>query len=409
MSMIFPYVELSVVLLLSFMMVFQFFFVENLLSFGLFFDWLSWSMLLLTLFLGSFLNITFGKNIKKLVLNMISSVVIIFFFLTDSAFLFFLFFELSLLPLFLFVVFWGKQAERLKAAYFLFMFTVVSSAPLFMFVIFFYLHDSLSLFLLKEVKSFLGWVSIFAFLVKIPLFFFHSWLPKAHVEAPLEGSMILAGIMLKVGVYGFLRFFLFLEKSAFFQNLIFSIAFSGACMSCLVAMSSDDMKMSVAFSSVSHMNFMFASLLSMKFVAFGASIVVMLCHGLSSPLLFFGVTKLYNMTHSRSLLVSKGVCSKSPFMALLMFLAWSANISPPPFFSFIGELMMIFSLVSFLAWSIVLVLIFFFVNSFFSLVIYGVTTHSSKKLVFKHSSYDFLFSLFSLLVLVLLLFFFFSV
>nr|UTN43167.1 NADH dehydrogenase subunit 4 [Pessoaiella absita] len=407
---IFFSLEGKFVFFVSGMMLLSALYSENLLSFGFFMDFQSYLMCLLTLLISSILSLTFKEELKMHI-NYIMCFLIVTFFFTDSVTIFFVCFELSLIPLLVLVICWGQQAERLKAGRFMMMYTIIFSSPFLLFLIF---SSKGSIFLLgfsKPLDMSLFVFSLFAFLVKIPVFFFHSWLPKAHVEAPLEGSMLLAGLMLKVGVYGFIRIFYFVSLSGIVIELMFSISFVGAMISGLMSLSSDDMKMSVALSSVSHMNFVFSALLTLKSSALGAVLIVLLAHGLSSPMLFYLVTKIYLSSHSRSLLISKGVLSKIPFYSFMSFLLWSMNLAVPPFFPFLGEVLSIVAILSFFIWGVSVVILFFIINSFFSMLNYGIVSHSSFKLLSKIHMSDFYFYMCSFVSLTILfmLFFFYEV
>nr|YP_010133506.1 NADH dehydrogenase subunit 4 [Campanulotes compar]AYD72939.1 NADH dehydrogenase subunit 4 [Campanulotes compar] len=356
-------------------------------------DDLSFSMVFLTLILMMivFMSVESGKK-KHFFLSLSMSIVVMYF-LVKNIFSFFILFEFSLLPIFFLISFWGIQPERLMAVKFMMVYTLVASSPLLFFFIFLSSKGSNLMYLNENFFDssskwgYLVFLSLLAFWVKIPLFFFHSWLPKAHVEASLEGSMILAGVMLKVGMYGMIRVLSFFSYSMLKQviALFFCIGLIGSLVSVMVAISSDDMKMSVAFSSISHMNFCVASLASMKISSIESWIMVMISHGLSSPMMFFLVTKIYKCSGSRSMLISKGLVSKFPFFQFISFIIWGMNVSVPPSLSFLGEVSMIFSIYSTYSWSMMVVLFYFVFSSFFSMFNYGIQSHSSVGMPWKKS------------------------
>nr|AAX53879.1 NADH dehydrogenase subunit 4 [Campanulotes compar] len=360
---------------------------------GMLLDDLSFSMVFLTLILMMivFMSVESGKK-KHFFLSLSMSIVVMYF-LVKNIFSFFILFEFSLLPIFFLISFWGIQPERLMAVKFMMVYTLVASSPLLFFFIFLSSKGSNLMYLNENFFDssskwgYLVFLSLLAFWVKIPLFFFHSWLPKAHVEASLEGSMILAGVMLKVGMYGMIRVLSFFSYSMLKQviALFFCIGLIGSLVSVMVAISSDDMKMSVAFSSISHMNFCVASLASMKISSIESWIMVMISHGLSSPMMFFLVTKIYKCSGSRKMLISKGLVSKFPFFQFISFIIWGMNVSVPPSLSFLGEVSMIFSIYSTYSWSMMVVLFYFVFSSFFSMFNYGIQSHSSVGMPWKKS------------------------
>nr|UTN43146.1 NADH dehydrogenase subunit 4 [Strongylocotes lipogonus] len=365
-------------------------------SFGFRVDHLSFVMVFLSIILGIMTILPSSKDslnakglhMKSLV--MFTVAVVLVFFTSDSLYVFFVSFELSIIPLMIIILSWGKQPERIGASKLMFSYTMVSSSFLLLLVAV-VLDSGSSImsfhsteFNLSGIESPLLVFSLLTFFVKIPVFMFHSWLPKAHVEAPLEGSMLLAGLMLKVGLYGLIRFSEMSEWGKEMSLFIVVLGLWGALLTSVLSISSDDMKMSVAYSSVSHMNIAVSAFVLMKDLSLSSSLVIMFTHGLSSPLLFYLVTQIYDMCNSRSILVSKGVLSKLPFLSLVSFILWMVNISPPPFLSFFGELSSFAVLINLWFFTSFALIGYLFVSSFFNMVNYGILSHSSQKLNFKN-------------------------
>nr|UTT72627.1 NADH dehydrogenase subunit 4 [Megaginus tataupensis] len=388
----------------------------DMMSWGFNMDQLSVLLTFLSLMVSSIILMLCSKNKmnKMPVIILLMSIIISLFFLTDSLMWFFILFEVSLIPLMLMMMLWGKQAERISAVQYILLYTFVGSSPLLFSLIYLIKESgmtsmSTSVFLMIEESSLYFSLMLTSFLVKIPVYFFHSWLPKAHVEAPLEGSMILAGLMLKLGMYGLIRVLSIVQINDQMISLIFSISVVGSLISTLIALSVDDMKMSVAFSSISHMNVIVASVLSMKVSGLYSSMIIMFSHGLSSPILFFIVTKIYNISNSRSALISKGSMSSFPLFTLIALVSWVINLSTPPFFSFTGEVLSFLSTISYFPVLIFWITIYMGLSSFFCVVNYGVHCHSSKKLHMKTNLIDFPFILcFSLVLFFMLILFFFQ-
>jgi len=191
------------------------------------------------------------------------------------------------------------------------------------------------------------WFSFFAsFSVKIPILPFHIWLPEAHVEAPTTGSVLLAGILLKLGIYGFLRFSLplFPFASLYFLPLVYSIAILGILYSSLVTLRQIDLKKIVAYASIGHMNFVLLGLFSFSLEGLIGSMYIMLSHGFISSALFSTIGMLYDRHHSRILFYYRGLAHVMPLFAFFFFFFNLANSSFPGTSSFLGEFLILLPL-----------------------------------------------------------------
>nr|AOY40002.1 NADH dehydrogenase subunit 4 [Hypothenemus sp. BMNH 1040235] len=302
-------------------------------------------------------------------------------FLTFSSlnlFIFYLFFEISLIPTFILIIGWGNQPERLLAGVYLLFYTLLASLP--MLAGLFYLKglmNTLDFYFLADKGSFFLYLCInLVFFVKIPMFIVHLWLPKAHVEAPISGSMILAGIMLKLGGYGLLRFMkMFLSlgtKLNFFFILIFMV---GAVVISLVCVRQSDLKMLIAYSSVAHMGVAAAGILTLNLWGAWGGLLMMLAHGLSSSGLFCLANISYERTHSRSFFLNKGLMQIMPSLSLWWFLLCSSNMAAPPSLNLMSEIILMVSV--FLYSKIFLIVLFFlaFYGAVYSLFLYSFTQH----------------------------------
>jgi NADH-quinone oxidoreductase subunit M len=267
--------------------------------------------------------------------------------------LFYLFFEASLVPMFFLIGIWGGK-ERIYAATKFFIYTAVGSLLMLAAIIaLYYLAGSFDyVTVLNALKAgttklvpgsqsealiFLAFA--LAFCIKVPLFPFHTWLPDAHTEAPTAGSVILAGVMLKMGTYGLLRFnlALFPTASRYFAPLIITLAVIGIIYGALVAMVQPDVKRLVAYSSVSHMGFVVLGIFSFTEMGMQGALYQMLSHGVSTGALFLFVGMIYERRHTRQISDFGGLATSMPWFSALFVIASLSSIGLPLLNGFVGE------------------------------------------------------------------------
>nr|QNS38363.1 NADH dehydrogenase subunit 4 [Tricholaema leucomelas] len=270
--------------------------------------------------------------------------------------LFYISFEATLIPTLILITRWGNQPERLSAGIYFLLYTLVSSLPLLTAIL--YLHTqtgTLYLPTLSLTPPFMPTTSwsplllnlalLLAFMVKAPLYGFHLWLPKAHVEAPIAGSMLLAGLLLKLGGYGIMRATLMtgpIPDPILYPFL--SLALWGALMTSSICIRQTDLKSLIAYSSVSHMGLVIAASMIQTQWSFSGAMILMISHGLTSSMLFCLANTNYERTHSRILLLTRGLQPLLPLMASWWLLANLTNMALPPSTNLMAELTIMTSL-----------------------------------------------------------------
>ncbi len=265
-----------------------------------------------------------------------------------DTFLFYVFFESVLIPMFLIIGIWGGP-RRIYASFKFFLFTLLGSVLMLLAIIALYLKtgttDMTVLLtprgptLAKDLQVWLWLGFLASFAVKIPMWPVHTWLPDAHVEAPTAGSIILAGVLLKVGDYGFMRFSLPMlpDASAAFVPMVWVLSLIAIVYASLVALVQDDMKKMIAYSSVAHMGFGTLGLFSFNTLGLQGAMFQMVAHGITSAALFFCVGVLYDRTHSRAIATYGGAANVMPKFAVFFLLMALAAIGVPGTAGFVGE------------------------------------------------------------------------
>jgi NADH-quinone oxidoreductase subunit M len=342
-------------------------FVENIpwipqwgINYGLGVDGISlWLILLTTLltpvvFLSSWNAI--HKHPKAYVISfLVMEAAMIGVFAATDLLLFYIFFELTLLPMYLVIGVWGG-ANRIYAAIKFFLFTIAGSLLMLLgiiYLVFRHMHETgVATFTITDLygtqltsyaQTLLFFAFALAFAIKVPLFPLHTWLPDAHVEAPTGGSIILAGVMLKMGTYGFLRFVLpfFPQATARWSNLLIVLSVIGIIYGALVAWVQPDMKKLVAYSSVSHLGFCVLGIFALNQTSIEGSILQMVNHGLSTGALFLLVGVIYERRHTRLLADYGGLAETMPLYATLFIIAMLSSVGLPGLNGFIGEFLIL--------------------------------------------------------------------
>jgi len=264
--------------------------------------------------------------------------------------IFYISFEAILIPMYLMIGMWGSRERKVRAVYLFFFYTLVGSLLMLVGLLYIYsqtgtlnLEYLLTYNFTFEEQCWL-WLAFFvSFASKVPMFPFHVWLPEAHVEAPTVGSVLLAGILLKLGVYGFVRFSLtlFPEASLFFSPLVYLLSVTGVIYASLCAIRQTDLKRIIAYSSVAHMNLVTLGIFSFNIIGLEGSILQSISHGFVSGAMFFLVGMLYDRYHSRFLYYYGGLVHMMPVYSALFLIFTMANIALPGTSSFVGEFLLL--------------------------------------------------------------------
>jgi NADH-quinone oxidoreductase subunit M len=313
-------------------------------------DGFSLPLIILTTFLMPFCILASWESIENrlkeyFVAFLVLEAMVIGVFAALDLFLFYVFFEAGLIPMFLIIGIWGGK-RRIYAAFKFFLYTLLGSLLMLVAMIAMFWDagttDIVRLLAHKFSPSLQFWLflAFFAsFAVKMPMWPVHTWLPDAHVEAPTAGSVILAGVLLKLGGYGFIRFSLpmFPDASAYFAPLIYSLSVIAIIYTSLVALMQDDMKKLIAYSSVAHMGFVTMGLFTMTPQGIQGAMFVMISHGLVSGALFLCVGVIYDRMHTRDIAAYGGLVERMPMYAVAFLVFTMANVGLPGTSAFVGE------------------------------------------------------------------------
>ena len=288
---------------------------------------------------------------------------------------FYIFFERAVLPVFLLILGWGYQPERLRASLYILFYTLVTSLPLLVMIIIITRlysanYDMLSFLKGSYTSPLILIILMAAFLVKFPVYGVHFWLPKAHVEAPVAGSMILAGIMLKLGGYGLLLVYPLISLGLA-TAAVRRLRLIGGSIIAVLILRVTDIKVIIAYSSVVHMAIIIAVMIGLRTIGVIGGILIILAHGLTSSGIFRGVNIMYERSHTRRILMNKGLLRSNASFTIYWFLLIVINFSGPFTLNLLREIMIIQSLIniSYFYWSIVLILCFF--SAAYNLVLYA--------------------------------------
>nr|QEX96210.1 NADH dehydrogenase subunit 4 [Sphaeroma terebrans] len=319
----------------------------------------------------------FSKTMTFLLLTLIVTLSV-----NDSLY-FYILFEISLIPTFILILGWGYQPERLQAGLYMLLYTVLASLPLLILLLLwgYWSANSKFMFLshmnLNRSMSILWFItSMTAFSVKLPMFILHLWLPKAHTEAPVAGSMILAGILLKLGGYGFIRLTPKLSNLLPLWGSFWIVwAMLGGVLVSILCLTQTDIKLLIALSSVAHMAMVVSGILTLSLWGVNGAMLIMIGHGFCSSGLFFAANASYERSHSRNLKIMKGMLTVTPAFSFWWFLLATSNMAAPPSLNLFGEIHSIISLVSWATPLLLPIAGLVFMAAGYSLYLYSATQH----------------------------------
>lgn len=263
---------------------------------------------------------------------------------------FYVFYEGVLIPMFYIIGVWGARAQKITAAYYFFFFTLLGSVLMLISIMYIYsitgTTDYISLLSFEFTENVQIWIflAFFASLaVKLPSFPFHIWLPLAHVEAPVAGSVLLAGILIKLGAYGLIRYSLALTPFAceYFAPLVYTLSILGVIYASITTIRQTDLKRIIAYSSVGHMGIVTIGIFTMNLIGIQGSIYLQLAHGIVSSALFIVVTLIYERYHTRIVKYYRGISITMPLYSILFLIFTLGNIGLPGTSNFVGEILAI--------------------------------------------------------------------
>ena len=340
----------------TFQFVNKFFWIPILnINFPLGIDGISLFFLLLTTLLIPLCLLTSWNSIKFDLKKYLISFLVMEFFLIGvfcvlDLLLFYIFFESVLIPMFLIIGIWGSRERKIRAAYFFFLYTLLGSVLMLLSILYIYYqvgttdYETLLTFSFSPLEQKIMWFAFFAsFATKVPMVPVHLWLPEAHVEAPTAGSVILAGVLLKLGTYGFIRFSfpIFPEACFYFAPFVYAMSVVGIVYTSFTAIRQSDFKRIIAYTSVAHMNLVMIGLFSFNVIGLEGAILQSLSHGFVASALFLIIGVVYDRHHTRMVKYYGGLVHTMPLYISIFLFFTMANIGLPGTGSFVGEFLIL--------------------------------------------------------------------
>ena len=352
----------------------------------------SYYLILLVFFMiGVILKIIDESDIFCIFLILFLSVVLFLAFSSIRFLMFYYFFEVRLIVVYVVILKWGIGVMRLISGYYFIFYTLFFSLPLLVFILFVVYRVNSSILMILDLMNVLvnKYIYIYVcmgFLLKIPMYLFHGWLLKAHVEAPVFGSMVLASILLKLGTYGILRFLMiFYLNSVYFSKYILVFRVVGGVIIRCVCLRQIDLKVLVAYSSVVHISLLLRGIFTLIKLGFLGSYILIISHGLCSSGLFYLVNVFYSETNRRLILVNKGLLICIPTVSMFWFFICSSNMASPISLNLVGEILLILRLVIWMKFLFIFLIFYAFFSFVYSLYIYRYICHGNSNFWLKMS------------------------
>lgn len=304
------------------------------------------------------------KNNNLLILSRILVIIRILFFVPSSIIILYIFFELSIFPIIVIILGYGFQIEKVNSVYYIIFYTAFFVFP-FLFVYF----KRRFFFVLARFDFLISWEMFFilslGFIIKFPVYFLHLWLPKAHVEAPTTASILLAGLLLKLGTAGFLRIIASIKYVH--NNFWVYIAFLGILLGSFCCVFQSDSKSLAAYSSVTHIRFLLLALIFIRIRGKTAGLIMILAHGYTSTLIFYLIGEYYHVVNSRIIYFINRVFNSSIIAGIILVIVFLSNCGVPPSLSFLSEFIIIVNRILIIKYIFIIIFVYFLVSFYYSL------------------------------------------
>nr|YP_010891682.1 NADH dehydrogenase subunit 4 [Cylicostephanus calicatus]WJM99451.1 NADH dehydrogenase subunit 4 [Cylicostephanus calicatus] len=304
------------------------------------------------------------KNFNLLMLSAILIMICLFFFISSNMLMLYMYFELSMFPILIMILGFGSQIEKINSGYYLLFYAAICSFP-FLFIY----YKSMFMFTTCYFDFNISWELFFilslSFMMKFPVYFLHLWLPKAHVEAPTTASMLLAGLLLKLGTAGYLR--ILGSMNFVYNNFWVIIALLGMILASFSCVFQSDAKSLAAYSSVTHMSFLLLTMVYITMSSKVSGLMMMLAHGYTSTLMFYLVGEFYHTTSTRMVYFLNSFFTSSIFFGIIFSLVFLSNSGVPPSLSFLSEFMIIVNSMIISKLFFFMIFVYFLISFYYSL------------------------------------------